>query len=42
MALNIEQIVGMLMQAYFLRSKVSVQRADAHKVEINSLRYNFG
>ena len=42
MALNIEQIVGMLMRAYLLCSKVSVQRADAHKVEINSLRYNFG
>ena len=37
---NIEQIVGMLMRAYLLRSKVSVQRADAHKVEISSLKDN--
>ena len=41
MALNVEQILGMLMRAYLLRSKVTVQRANAHKVEINSLRYNF-
>ena len=33
MALNIEQIVGKLMRAYLLRSKVSVQ--TAHKVVIS-------
>ena len=39
--LEYEQIVGMLMRAYLLGSKVSVRRAYALKVEINSLRYNF-
>ena len=30
-----------VLRAHLLCSKVSLQRADAHKVEINSLRYNF-